>query len=171
MDLDAKDIIKHRIKENQYPGDVIKLPNNVESNKWIYEQLARIVSETNTLVVRLLDECHCTEMKTSTGLLICKRHQPARQCKPMDYIIHCLNHIEILLLNSNLFPMKESIPLSSEKELSSIAQEVYTIFHHAFEKHKEVFLHFELENDVYKRFELLLIEYRLMPVEQLNIKL
>jgi hypothetical protein len=77
--------------------------------------------------------------------------------------------LALLLNSSKYFPSRVSMKQTSVAKLGSISRRVYRIFSHAFYHHKHIFLDFENQTQLCRRFSKFVLAYNLMPADTLIV--
>lgn len=142
------------------------MPEGVNQNLWLYEHVCQFVTELNLLIVKLHGICTaetCPKMKaTDVWLYKCACHNQPQDCSAIDYMIHQLDHAETILKDPKNFKDRFEISDSSVKCLNSIARRVYRLFSHTYHHHESVFVEFEKETHLCKRFTQFCRTYKMM---------
>ena len=148
------------------PSDIkriVALPNGADRTRWIYEHLRRFVLELNKLVVALRraePKYRCTSVTcpdmiaTEKYTFRCAGPHGAFQCCAIEYMTHTLDSAAATLSNPSSFPTNDRavVSKSSLKLVESQARRLYRLFPHAYFHHREVFVKFENETYLLRRF-------------------
>merc|ERR1711953_477978 len=172
--LAVQQYIQQTIRRSPQDVDVIlTAPETQDEGVWKYEHLRQFCMELNGLAVKLQAECKpetCTQMTaTEQWIFLCAAHKTPKECPAIDYTRHTLDGAACLLNSNKYFPSRVSIKESSVAKLGSVCRRVYRIFSHAYFHHKPIFLDFENQAQLCRRFSKFVLTYNLMPAETLIV--
>lgn len=167
-------LIQQRIRNNKNNVEfILTPPEGADEEVWKYEHLRQFCQELNGLAARLQTECSpetCSQMTaTDQWIFLCAAHKSPKECPAIDYTRHTLDGAALLLNSSKYFPSRVSMKQTSVAKLGSISRRVYRIFSHAFYHHKHIFLDFENQTQLCRRFSKFVLAYNLMPAETLIV--
>ncbi|CAG5112204.1 Oidioi.mRNA.OKI2018_I69.chr2.g6447.t1.cds [Oikopleura dioica] len=167
-------LIQQRIRNNKNNVEfILTPPEGADEDVWKYEHLRQFCQELNGLATRLQAECSpetCNQMTaTDQWIFLCAAHKSPKECPAIDYTRHTLDGAALLLNSSKYFPSRVSMKQTSVAKLGSISRRIYRIFSHAFYHHKPIFLDFENQTQLCRRFSKFVLTYNLMPAETLIV--
>jgi len=156
---------------------ICKLPTGCNATRWQYEHLRRFVIELNDLVICLRETNACTST-TCPKMNATEKYTfrcaginggAAFQCCAVEYMTHTLDSASQTLSSSSHFPVNDRavISRSSLSSCSSQCRRLYRLFPHAYFHHREIFVKFESERHLLKRFLRFVREFGLVSEKQL----
>merc|ERR1711937_99863 len=167
-------LIQQRIRNNRMSiQNILSPPEGADEDVWKYEHLRQFCQELNGLATRLQVECtpqSCPQMTaTDQWIFLCAAHKSPKECSAIDYTRHTLDGAAILLNSHKYFPSRVSLRQPSVTKLGSISRRIYRIFSHAYFHHKHIFLDFENQFQLCRRFTVFVTSYNLMPADNLIV--
>jgi len=165
----VQEYIQEKIKSDPKNIKAIcNCPEDVHPDEWLYEHLRQFIVELGALVVSMEECCNkntCPKMTAGEGfefLSACAPGEP-QMVSAIDYSCHNINfYVGVLNRNKNFpRPHHGALPKKAIKEMKDVAKRLYRVLAHAYCHHKEIFMEFEKETFLFKRFVMLNKGYQL----------
>lgn len=157
--------------------EINKRPSKVAENLWLCELFRQTIIDLNFLVLELSTVCKsenpdCSKMiATTTYEFRCAAHSPPKQCSAMDYMLHTLDNVTLILNSPKVYTERNKPSKSCHRDLETLDRRLYRLFAHAFFHHKDVFVRYEKKHYLYRRFMDMTATYSLATPDQLLPKI
>ncbi|KAA6400005.1 MAG: putative Mob1/phocein [Streblomastix strix] len=142
------------------------IPDGVQKNQWIYEQMRCFIMEIAQFAGELESECtgsNCPKMNAGGFEYMCASHLKPQACCAIDYISHTIETVWSLLNNKKQFADRKAITDKNVEALQGMARRLYRVFSHVYFQHKEsVFDAYEQATYLHVRFKLFSERYSLV---------
>ena len=152
----AQEYIQDLIRADPAEVDkIVRKPENCDFSIWMYEQIKQFVIEIGILALTIKDECsykNCPIMKVGNDCFKCTVHSPWKECSAYEYTIHNLDHFNELLIEYRSLLRDGNLSQTELEPLFQMVRRLYRIFAHSITIHKNIFIEFEEEMYLYRRF-------------------